>query len=83
MLLENLQKENRKEIGAIALSGLVCALIIPDSLKVFTEANRILFTTSTELRNIAEVLEIEVSTLRKSVCAYLESQGIDCGKYKH
>jgi len=76
--------EYRRGISMLALFGLISALIIPDTLKVFTEAHRIIFTDSIELNNIAELLGIDISTLRKNVFAYLEAQGIDCtGKSIH
>lgn len=83
MILNDLPRETRQSIGAIALYGLVCAMIIPDCVKVFTEANRIIFTDSVEIKNIADALEIDIQTLRTNVFAYLESQGMDCGKFKN
>jgi hypothetical protein len=84
MILNDLPKEDRAGIGALALFGLTSALIIPDSIKVFAEAQRIVFTDSSEFKNIAELLEIDISTLRKNVFAYLTRNGVDCeGKNIH
>ena len=84
MILNDLPRETRQSIGAIALYGLVCAMIIPDCVKVFAEANRILFTDSVELKNIGEALGIDIQTLRKNVFALLESLGVACtGKSSH
>lgn len=84
MILNDLPRETRQAIGALALYGLVCAMIIPDCVKVFAEANRIIFTDSVEMKNIAETLGIDVATLKKNVFALLESLGVDCtGKSSH
>jgi hypothetical protein len=84
MILKYLTENQRQAIGTLALFGVTSALIIPDSLKVFTEAHRIIFTDSSEFKNIAELLDIDISTLRKNVFAYLETQGIECiGKNIH
>ena len=55
MILKDLTNETRKAIGALALFGLTSALIIPDSIKVFAETQRIIFTDSIELKNISEL----------------------------
>jgi ClpP class serine protease len=51
----NLPMEVRQGIGALALFGLTDALIIRDSIKVFAEAERIIFTNSIEFKNISEL----------------------------
>ncbi|MFZ2396312.1 MAG: hypothetical protein WAW09_08515 [Smithella sp.] len=84
MILKNLPKEARQGMAALALYGVTTALMCPDSLTVFMEAQRIIFTDSIEFKNISELLEIDIFTLRKNVFAYLGNQGFDCtGKSIH
>ena len=83
-ILENLPKLDRKGIAALALFGLIQALIDPPSLAVFAEAQRIVFTESVEFSKIATVFSVDSGKLRKNCLNYLEKSGVKCqGDFCH
>lgn len=73
-----------KGLACLCLFGLTEALIDPQSLSELFDAQRIIFTDSTEFQKIADLLSIDKELLRKRVFNHLEASGVHCqGSFSH
>lgn len=71
--MDNNLVAEKKTMAELALFGLTETVIDPPSLSLLTEAQRILFTESDELKKIALLLGMDWRTLQGNVFRYLTS----------
>ncbi len=69
--MDNNLDTEKKVIATLALLGLTESVIDPPSLSVLAEAQRILFTESEEIKQIASLLDMDWLTLQGNIFKYL------------
>lgn len=81
MKINDLPKDVRQEVGFYALYGLCYEIISPTRPEMLAEAERILFTESIEIKQLAALLETTIKNLRSEVLQFLKAKGMDTRKF--
>lgn len=76
-----MSKALKQTIGFLALYGLLSEIVFPTRPEMLADAERIIFSSSIEIRQLASLLNTDAATLQAEIKAFLKAEGVNIEKY--